>query len=209
MCKSIDNYQVEILISLALAAGGFALADHLGLSAPLAVVCAGLLMGNHGRTFAMSPKTVERLDSFWEMIDDCLNAILFTAIGLEMLVLDFSLAYLVAGAAAVATVLVARFATVGLTLSAIRPWYVFAPRTIIISTWAGLRVGISVALALSLPGQHSGASLPERDIIVSMTYVVVVFSILVQGLTVGPLVRCLNRGRPTAEHLGDRSGAIG
>jgi len=205
MCRSIDNYRVEILISLALATGGFALAEKLDVSAPLAIVVAGLLMGNHGRTYAMSPITAERLDAFWELIDDILNGILFMVIGMEILLLDFSLIYLLAGAIAVVTVLLARLSTVALALLAVRSWSAFPSGSVGILTWAGLRGGISVALALSLPGQRSPLALPERDIIIWMTYVVVIFSILVQGLSVGPLARRLTRG-PLIDRPVDSSG---
>ena len=98
MIKSVDNYQVEILLSVALVWGGSALADVLHISGPLAMVVAGLLIGNHGRSFAMSPTTIERLDMFWEMVDETLNAVLFVAIGMEFLVLTFSASYFIAGA---------------------------------------------------------------------------------------------------------------
>lgn len=181
MLKSLDNYPVEILLTMALVTGTYALAETLHLSAPLAVVVAGLLIGNQGRALAMSEKTCEHLDSFWELVDEILNAVLFVLIGLEILVLQFNLSYLLAGLAAIPLVLAARWVSVGIPISLLRLRREFSPHVVKIMTWGGLRGGISVALALSLP---SG---PERDVILAITYTVVVFSILVQGLTIGRL----------------------
>jgi len=181
MLKSVDNYPVEILLTMALVIGTYALAETLHLSAPIAVVVAGLLIGNQGRALAMSEKTCEHLDSFWELVDEILNAVLFVLIGLEILVLQFNLSYLLAGLAAIPLVLAARWVSVGIPISLLRLRREFSPHVVKIMTWGGLRGGISVALALSLP---SG---PERDVILAITYTVVVFSILVQGLTIGRL----------------------
>ncbi len=181
MLKSLDNYPVEILLTMALVTGTYALAETLHLSAPIAVVVGGLLIGNQGRALAMSEKTCEHLDSFWELVDEILNAVLFVLIGLEILVLQFNLSYLLAGLAAIPLVLAARWVSVGIPISLLRLRREFSPHVVKIMTWGGLRGGISVALALSLP---SG---PERDVILAITYTVVVFSILVQGLTIGRL----------------------
>jgi CPA1 family monovalent cation:H+ antiporter len=184
LLKTVDNYQVEILISLALVAGGYALAQALHLSGPITMVVTGLLIGNHGRSFAMSATTVEHLDSFWELIDEVLNAVLFVLLGLEVLAVDFTGGDLAAGLLAIPVVLLARLLSVALPvwlLSIRRPMEGSAVRVL---TWGGLRGAISVALALSLPREMA-----ERDLILVMTYVVVVFSILVQGLTIGPLAR--------------------
>jgi CPA1 family monovalent cation:H+ antiporter len=177
MLRSVDNYQVEILITLALVMGSFALADLLHTSGPIAVVVAGLLIGNQGRQWAMSEKTREHLDSFWELLDELLNAVLFVLIGLEVLVLSFQRSYLVAGLVAIPLVLTARWISVVLQVKGFSLFREFSERTITILTWGGLRGGISVALALSLPLG------PARDAVVTITYAVVVFSILVQGLT--------------------------
>jgi CPA1 family monovalent cation:H+ antiporter len=185
MLKSVDNYQVEVLLTLALVTGGYALAEVLHLSAPIAIVCAGLLIGNHGRTLAMSEKTREHLDTFWELVDEVLNAVLFVLIGMEVLVLVFLQEYLLAGLLAIPIVLLARFITVGIPITVMRRFRNFTPRAIQILTWGGLRGGISVALALSLPAGEI------RDALVAVTYAVVVFSILVQGLTIGPLIRSI------------------
>ncbi|MEN8258858.1 MAG: sodium:proton antiporter [Thermodesulfobacteriota bacterium] len=182
MLKEIDDYQVEVMITLALVTGGYVLAEALHLSAPIAMVVAGLLIGNRGRKFAMSDKTREDLDTFWELLDSALNAILFTLLGLEIMILDFSPLRLALGLAAVCITLVGRLVSVSVPITILKRWRTFSPKVIRILTWGGLRGGISVALALSLP---SGA---ERDLILIMTYTVVVFSIVVQGLSIGRLV---------------------
>ncbi|PKM44473.1 MAG: sodium:proton antiporter [Gammaproteobacteria bacterium HGW-Gammaproteobacteria-1] len=187
MLRKVDNYQVEVLITLALVMGGYALATAIHVSGPIAVVVAGLLIGNQGRLLAMSDTTREHLDSFWELLDEILNAVLFVLIGLELLVLSFSGEYLLAAALAIPIVLLARLVSVGLPIGLMRKSRQFSPWVVTLMTWGGLRGGISVALALSLP---SG---PERDLILAVTYVLVVFSILVQGLTLGPLLRRLLR----------------
>lgn len=181
MLRTLDNYQVEVLITLALVMGGYALAHAIHVSGPIAIVVGGLLIGNHGRWLAMSARTRQHLDAFWELIDGVLNAVLFLLIGLEVLVLQFTENYLLAGILAIPIVLLARLVSVGVPL-ALLPQD-FGLRLLQVLTWAGLRGGISVALALSLPRT------PERELIVAMTYVVVVFSIAVQGLTVGRLAR--------------------
>jgi CPA1 family monovalent cation:H+ antiporter len=185
MLRSVDNYQVEVLLTLALVTGGYALAARLHLSGPLAMVAAGLLVGNRGRVLGMSESTREHLDTFWELIDEGLNAVLFLMIGLEVLVLTFTREFLAAGLVGIPLVLLARFTSVGLMVSLLRLRRSFSPYVIPMLTWGGLRGGISVALALSLPPG------PERDLIVAATYVIVAFSILVQGLTIGPLARRL------------------
>jgi CPA1 family monovalent cation:H+ antiporter len=183
MLRSIDNYQVEILITLALVTGGYALAMALHMSGPLAIVAAGLLIGNHGRSWAMSETTRDHLDKFWELIDEILNAVLFVLIGLEILILPLNSAYWLAGLAAIPMVLLARFVSVGIPVSALRLRRTFSPHVIKIMTWGGLRGGISVALALSLPAGE------ERSLILTITYVIVIFSIVVQGLSLPALLR--------------------
>ena len=183
MLKSVDNYQVEILITLALVTGGYALADALHLSGPIAMVVAGLLIGNHGRLFAMSEKTRDRLDVFWELVDEILNAVLFVLIGLEVLVLTFTQQYLLASLLMIPLVLLARFIAIGIPVTLLRPFRAFSPGAVRIMTWGGLRGGISVAMALSLPLG------PQRDVILAITYVIVIFSIVVQGLTIGRLIK--------------------
>lgn len=183
MLKSIDNYQVEVLITLALVSGGYTLASALHLSGPIAIVVAGLMIGNQGRLLAMSDTTRDHLDKFWELVDEILNAVLFVLIGLEILVLTFNIPNLIAALIAIPMTLAARAVSVGIPIWLMRRFRSFTPGAFRILTWGGLRGGISVALALSLP---SG---PEREFLLVITYAVVVFSIAVQGLTIGRLVR--------------------
>jgi CPA1 family monovalent cation:H+ antiporter len=183
LLKSVDNYQVEVLLTLALVTGGYALAQALHISGPIAIVVAGVLIGNHGRRFAMSERTREHLDTFWELIDEILNAVLFVLIGLEILELTFTTKLFLAGLAAVPALLLSRWISVAGPITAMKPWRTFSPGAIRILTWGGLRGGISVAMALSLPAGQ------ERDIVLAVTYVLVVFSILIQGLTFNRLVR--------------------
>ena len=183
MLRNIDNYQVEILITLALVTGGYALAFVLHVSGPIAIVVAGLLIGNHGRLLAMSDQTREHLDAFWELADEILNGVLFVLIGLEVLVLTLSVNHVVAGVFIIPLVLLARFISVGLPVALLRLMGEFSPKAVRIMTWGGLRGGISIALALSLPVGM------ERNTVLTATYIVVVFSILVQGLTIGRMVR--------------------
>jgi CPA1 family monovalent cation:H+ antiporter len=185
MLRRVDNYQVEVLITLALASGSYAAAEDLGISAPITVVVAGLLIGNQGRDGAMSRLTQQHLDNFWELIDEALNAVLFVLIGLEVLVLTLSAEYLIAGLLTIPLVLFARAVSAGLPFAVMRRFRSFSPGVVTILTWGGLRGGISVALALSLPAGET------RDLLVTVTYCVVVFSILVQGLTLAPVVRAV------------------
>ena len=193
LLSRIDEYRIEIMLTLALTTGGFVLANRLHLSGALAMVVAGIVVGSRGRAAAMSARTQERLDDFWELIDEFLNAMLFVLIGIEVVVIEFTGASGLAGALAILLVLLARLLSAGATLSALQI-AIPAPRgTLPILTWSGLRGGISVALALSLP---AGAS---RSTLVTMTYIVVCFSILVQGLTVQWVVsRVLKRSGETA-----------
>ncbi len=185
MLKRIDQPQVEVLITLAIVTGGYALAQRLHLSGPLAMVVAGLLIGNHGRSFAMSDRTRERLDVFWELVDDLLNALLFMLIGFELLVVTVGLESVAAGAIAILIVLGARWVSVATIVSVLRAKRTFSPHVVKVLTWSGLRGGISVALALSLPPGSGKAT------IVTVTYIVVAFSIIVQGLTLEPVIRQL------------------
>lgn len=188
MLKSVDDYRVEVMLTLALVMGGYALASVVHVSGPIAIVVAGLLIGNHGRAFAMSETTRKNLDMFWELIDEILNALLFVLIGLEVLVLTFTRDLLFAGLLAIPAILVARWVSVALPVAVMSGWRKFTPGTVAIMTWGGLRGGISVALALSLPPGR------ERELVLAVTYIIVIFSILVQGLTVGGVVRRLVRG---------------
>jgi CPA1 family monovalent cation:H+ antiporter len=183
LLKSVDDYQVEILLTLALVAGLFAVARRLHVSGPIGVVVAGLFIGNHGRSFAMSERTRENIDKFWELVDEILNAVLFVLIGLEVFLVQFSWPLFQASVVAIFITLFARFVSVGLPLTVLRRYRTLSPGTVRVLTWGGLRGGISVALALTLP--HGAV----RDSLVTITYHVVVASILLQGLTIKYLVR--------------------
>lgn len=182
LLKRVDKYDVEVLLTLAIVMGGYALAFRLHASAPIAIVVAGLYIGNHGRALAMSEQTRERLDDFWELIDEILNAVLFLLIGVEVLVLTFHGQFLVAGLVLIPVALLARWVSVGLPISLFRMRHAFPERTVRILTWGGLRGGISVALALSLPPG------PIREQLLMATYAIVLFSLLVQGSTIGRLL---------------------
>lgn len=183
MLRSVNNYQVEILLTLALVMGGYALATALHISGPIAMVVAGLLIGNHGRVLAMSDSTREHLDTFWELVDEILNAVLFLLIGLEVLILVYHTEYFLAALAIIPVVLLSRLISVSIPIQFMKRMRKFSPGVIRLLTWGGLRGGISVALALSLP---QGT---EREVILAVTYAIVIFSILVQGLTLGSLVK--------------------
>lgn len=185
MLKSIDHYQTEVLLTLALVMGGTAFAPLFHFSGPLAMVVAGLFIGNKGALEAMSKTTNDYIHKFWEMIDEIMNAILFVLIGLELVLIPIQRAYIYVGLISILLIIVVRY------LSLVVPSLVFGFRkkyssnTLVIMTWGGLRGGISIALALSLEADM------ERNLIVSITYIVVLFSIIVQGLTLGKVVKRL------------------
>lgn len=185
LLKSIDQYQVEVMLTLAAVLGGYALASHLHVSGPLAMVVAGLMIGNVGRDKAMSDVTLQYLDMFWELVDEILNAVLFVLLGMEVLLINLSSTLLWGGLAAIAVTLAARGLTVGLPVAVGGRTFGLPAGASAMLTWGGLRGGISVALALSLPAG------PGRDAVLTLTYCVVVFSVLVQGLTFGSVVRRL------------------
>ncbi len=192
MMSRVDQYQVEILLTLAVVTGGYALAQRLHISGALAMVVAGLMIGSSARESAMSEATQQRLDEFWELVDEFLNAVLFVLIGIEVVIVDFTGAYLIAGLIAFPLVLAARWLSVGAPLLALRGRVQTQPGTLTILTWAGLRGGISVALALSLPPSD------YRALILTVTYVVVCLSIVGQGLTVGGVVQRVLRSSTPA-----------
>ena len=181
--RSIDQYSVELLITLAMVFGGYAAAEAIHVSAPIAAVAAGVLIGNQGRALAMSATTRDHIDVFWELIDEILNAILFLLIGLEVVRLQITAEFVIAGLIVVPLVLLARFLSVVVPLLFLPGFRRRTPGALTLLTWGGLRGGISVALALSLPPG------PARSVILVITYSVVVFSILVQGTTVGRVAR--------------------
>jgi CPA1 family monovalent cation:H+ antiporter len=199
LIKTVNDYRVEILLSLALVLGGYALAESLHVSAPMATVVAGLLIGNQGRAFAMSDQTRERLDIFWEVVDELLNAILFVLIGLQLLTIALTADMVAAAGAAVGVALLARWLSTALPLTILHRTTRIPTPSVWLMTWAGVRGPLSIALALSLHQRmavlHPGAT----HVILVMTYAVVIFSVAVQGLTLRPLARRLARGRPAAE----------
>lgn len=186
--RSIDNPQVEVLITLATVVGGYALADELHVSGPLAMVATGLVIGSAGRTLAMSAPTRMHVDIFWQLIDELLNGVLFLLIGLEFTLIAFPASSLVAVVLVIALSLLARYLVVGLPAMLLPRWFALPVGSGVLLTWSGVRGGISVALALSLPAGR------EREVVLMLTYAVVVFSIVVQGLTVGRLARALGIG---------------
>lgn len=183
LLRSIDHYQTELLLTLALVFGGYALAERIHVSAPLSAVMSGLVVGNAGRAKGMSDVTRDHLDKFWALVDDVLNGILFVLVGLELTVLPLTGRTIALGAVTIAVVLLARFISVLVPLTALRRLVDPVPGTIPVLTWGGVRGGISVALALGLPAS------PTRDAVLTVTYVVVVFSVLVQGLSLGKVAK--------------------
>lgn len=190
--RRIDDYSLEVLITLGLAFGGYELAVYLHVSAPILAVCAGLLIGDVGTKHGMSKETRLYVDAFWKLIDEILNAVLFLLIGIEVFAIAFNFEYLTAGVMAIALALMARLAAVAAPILILRPFREFSTGVIPIMTWGGLKGGISVALALSLPPSE------WKPLILTATYMVVIFSIIVQGLTVAGLAEHVGR-KPEAQ----------
>ena len=187
LLRSIDQFEVEVMITVAVVMGGYLLATRLHISGPLSMVVAGIIIGNKARTMSVSEKTKEYLDKFWELVDEMLNAILFMLIGLEMLVIKTSWQIAIIGFIAIVIILFARWVSIVIPFLAIRKRVSFVKNAVAIMTWGGLRGGLSIALALSLPIEM------HRNLFVSMTYMVVVFSIIIQGLTIGKLYKKLSQ----------------
>ncbi len=185
--RAIDDYPIEVLISLALVTGTYALAQHIHISGPIAVVVAGVLIGNRGAVYAMSETTQQHMFGFWNLVDEILNSVLFLAIGLEVLVLRFEPSLVPMALAAVPIVLVARLIAVSLAVTALSFRTRFVKGTIPILTWGGIRGGISIALALSIP------TVAEKPMILAATYLVVLFTIVVQGLSFPTVVKKVRR----------------
>lgn len=189
MLRKIDEYKIEVLISLAVALGGYALAAKLHVSGPIAMVVTGLFIGNESRAGAMSEVTRAHLDTFWELIDEILNALLFVLIGLELLVVRVSMPHVIIGTLAWVLVVLSRFAAVAIPLRFLGGRRVFPEGTTKVLTWGGLRGGVSVALALSIPAFVDGEAVRERDMVLAVTYVVVILSIVIQGLSIGRMLK--------------------
>ncbi|WP_429380808.1 cation:proton antiporter [Mucilaginibacter sp. UYCu711] len=183
--RSIDDYKVEVMITLAIVMGGYFIAGKLHISGPLAMVIAGIITGNKVRDGAVSTTTLDYLDKFWELIDEILNAILFMLMGLEMLIIKIDNTILIIGAICIVIILFARWVSVVIPISLLRYKIKFERNAVAILTWGGLRGGLSVAMALSL------STAMHRDEFVLITYMIVVFSIIVQGLTIGKLAKKL------------------
>ncbi len=187
MMKRIDDYPLEVLLSLGLAFGGYQLAVILGVSGPIMAVVAGLLIGDVGVKYGMSKLTREYLNAFWRLIDEILNALLFLLIGVEVFAINFNLDMVLAGVLGIALSLTARLAAVAVPIFMLSRWHKYRRDVIPIMTWGGLKGGISVALALSIPPND------YKPLILTMTYIVVLFSIIIQGLTIAPLAKKLDR----------------
>ena len=185
--RRIDDYALEVLLTLGLAFGGYELAVALKVSAPIMAVCAGLLIGDVGAAKGMSEETRKYVDAFWQMVDEILNAVLFLMIGFEVFAVAFDGNILLTGIASIMLALAGRLVAVAVPISILRPFRNFDSGVIRIMSWGGLKGGISVALALSLPDSE------WKPLILTSTYIVVVFSIVVQGLTIAKLANRVGR----------------
>ncbi len=185
--RHIDDYSLEVLLTLALVFGGYQLAVYLHFSAPIMAVCAGLLIGDIGAKQGMSAETRSYVDAFWKLIDEILNAVLFLMIGVEVFAVTFSTDFVTAGLMSIVLALIARLAAVSVPVMLLKPFRDFSRGTIPIMTWGGLKGGISVALALSLPDGE------WKPLILTCTYMVVLFSIIIQGLTVARVATRVGR----------------
>lgn len=183
LLKDIGAYQVALLVTLAVATGGYSIAEALGVSAPIAMVVAGVIIGNHGRKHAMSVQTRKHIDLFWEVIDELLNIILFLLIGMEMMTMPINGTLMVAGTACIVIALLARALSLAAPLTLVRPFYKAPRGTLILLTWGGLRGALSIAMVLSLSNPNI------KSIFLPCIYCVVFFSIAIQGLTFGKLLK--------------------
>lgn len=186
LLKTIDQYEVEVMITIAVVMCGYAAANYLHLSGPLAMVVAGLVIGNKAKSMAVSDKTREYLYKFWELIDEIMNAILFMLVGFEMLIVKLSGPLLVISVIAIVITLFSRWVSIFVPYMFLKKRVDFMDHAVTILTWGGLRGGLSIALALSLPVHM------YRDTFVTITFIIVVFSIMVQGMSVGSLYRRLD-----------------
>ncbi len=186
LLKAIDNYQTEVIITLAVVMGGYLAANFMHISGPLAIVVTGLYIGgSKSRKQAMSQATELYVDKFWELIDVLMNAILFVLIGLEIIIIDFNATYLLIGIVVIPFILLSRYLALRIPLLITRKWIDLDRKSLLLMTWGGLRGGLSIAMALSLTNDE------PKNMLVFVTYVVVLFSIVVQGLTVGKMAKKL------------------
>lgn len=181
--RKIDDYKVSVLITLSVVMGGYLIAHSIHISGPLTMVAAGIVIGNYGKRTAMSAVTKDYLNKFWELIDEILNAILFLFIGFELLIIHNITDYWLIGLCSIFMVLFSRFLSIYIPVVLIPFKNKFSSGTIKVLVWGGLRGGVSIALVLSM---DEG---PYKPLLVGITYFVVVFSIIVQGLTVGKLAK--------------------
>ncbi|MBC7569297.1 MAG: sodium:proton antiporter [Spirosoma sp.] len=187
LLRSIDHYQTEVIVTVAGVMGGYLLAQKLHVSGPLAMVVAGLFVGDRTRLKeAMSLKTEDYVDKFWELIDSILNSLLFVLIGFELLIVDLRSSYLLICVASVLLVLGSRFLAIWIPFRIARRWIGLDKKAPFMLTWGGLRGGLSIAMALSIPND-----MPHKDLLVTITYAVVLFSVIGQGLTMERLIRRL------------------
>lgn len=182
LMRSIDDYNVEAMISLAVVMGGYSLAQHIGVSGPVAMAVAGLIIGNAAVSDAMSDATRDHVMKFWSLIDEILNAVLFLLIGLEFVAVAHGGKLILLGAAVIPLVLLARFISVGAPMLTLRPIIKLGPLAMPVLVWGGLRGGISVALALSISQNEA------RSVLLAATYVVVLFAVLIQGGTISRVI---------------------
>jgi CPA1 family monovalent cation:H+ antiporter len=184
LLRTIDDYEVAIILTLAIVTGGYTLALGMNVSGPICMVIAGLMVGDSVKKGVLSPDAMRRLDSFWELVDEIMNAVLFVLIGLEFMCIRFDLKTLMISIGAIVISIAARWFSISIPVASLTRFRSFNSDVMMVMTWGGLRGGISIALALGIQG-------PWRDLIVSITYAVVLFSMMVQGLTIGPLVKKL------------------
>lgn len=181
--QKVDDYKVSVLLTLAAVMGGYLLARAIHISGPLTMVAAGLVIGNYGKKTAMSETTKDYLEKFWELVDEILNAILFLFIGFELLLIANLTDYWLVGLVGIVVVLLARFVSIWIPTKIIPFKTKFNSGTVKLLVWGGLRGGVSIALALSV--EHG----PHKNFILAITYIVVIFSIVVQGLTIGKVAK--------------------
>jgi CPA1 family monovalent cation:H+ antiporter len=186
LLRSIDHYQTEVVLTVAGVMGGYWLARQLHVSGPLAMVVAGLFVGDQARQDAMSHITEEYVDKFWELVDVILNALLFVLIGIELLVIDFRVVPWSLYGLVVLLVLLARYVAILIPFALARRWLELDRNAPLMMTWGGLRGGLSIAMALSIDD-----SIPQKELLVTITYAVVLFSVIGQGLTMERLIRRL------------------